>query len=80
MMTVSLGEAGEVTLGDLSSKNAVDGYAGITWLPLHEKQFLMIDQITVETDGSEKVKSIESSNQAVFTLSASYISLPKALL
>ena len=76
-MTVYLGDDSVITLGDLSSKNAVDGYSSITWLPLHNKQFLMIDTVTIETEGTEKVHSIESSHQALLTLSASYISLPK---
>lgn len=35
----------------------------------------MIDQIVIETIGSEKVNSFETSSEAVFTLSASYIAL-----
>lgn len=36
---------------------------------------LMIDQIVIETIGSQKVNSFETSSEAVFTLSASYIAL-----
>lgn len=35
----------------------------------------MIDQIVIETIGSEKVTSFEASSEAVFTLGASYIAL-----
>lgn len=76
-MTVYLGENNVITLGDLSSKNAEDGYSSITWLPLHEKQFLMIDSLTIETEDTEKIHTIEASHQAAFTLSASYLSFPK---
>lgn len=54
-MTVYLGDNNVITLGDLSSKNAEDGYSSITWLPLNNKQFLMIDTLVIETEESEKV-------------------------
>lgn len=75
-MTIYLGSNSTITLGDLSTKNAEYGYSSITWLPLNTKRQLMIDQIVIETIGSEKVNTFETSSLAVFTLSASYVALP----
>ena len=75
-LTIYLGSNSTITLGDLSTKNAEYGYSSIVWLPLNSKRQMMIDQITFETTGSEKVTSFESTSEAVFTLSASYIALP----
>lgn len=80
IVTVYLGSNSTVTIGDLSVKNAEKGYSGIEWIKLDDRRYPQIDQITIETEDSEKVDSFECSAEALLTLSASYISLPEKYL
>lgn len=77
IVTIFLGSNSSVTIGDLSVKNAEKGYSGIEWIKLNDRRYPVIDQITIETQDSEKVDSFECSAEGLLTLSASYVSLPK---
>lgn len=76
VVTVYIADNSSITIGDLSIKNAEEGYAGITWINLGANKLPLFDQVTIEQEGSEKVRSAELSIEGIFTLSASYISLP----
>jgi hypothetical protein len=46
-VTVYLGDNATVTIGELSTKNSEEGYAGITWLDLGSGKLPLFDQLAI---------------------------------
>lgn len=80
VVTLFVGDNSTITIGELSIKNTEEGYEGISWFNLGQNRLPLFDQLSIEEVQTEKIKSVELSLEAIFTLSASYLSFPEKII
>mgnify|MGYP000925196148 FL=1 len=79
-MTVYLGDNNTITIGDMTAKYTKYGYGGISWISMPDDEgFGRLPELVgigVSDVGDDKEYDTVENISVVFTLSASYISLP----